>query len=65
VQLSVTVASIAVVLGIAAVGGYAVGEDATPQPVIEAKAEEPERACNEPLGSDLDLRLCRRAAEED
>jgi hypothetical protein len=64
-ELSKTIASIAVVLGVVVAGGFAAGEDRT---VVDKKGEEQEkrrahfeRACNKPLKTENDKALCRAA----
>jgi hypothetical protein len=65
-ELSRTIASMAVVLGVVLAAGYAEGEDRT---VAEKKVvddqqkrrEHFERACNKPLKTDNDKALCRAA----
>ena len=65
-ELSRTIASMAVVLGVVLAAGFAVGEDKT---VAEKKVTEEqqkkrehfERVCNKPLKTDNDRALCRAA----
>jgi hypothetical protein len=56
-DLSRTIASMAVVLGVVLAAGFAAGEDRT---VAEKKAAE-DRACNKPLQTDNDKETCRAA----
>ena len=73
-ELSRTIALVAVVLGLVLPSGYAAGEDL--KPGTQKKAEEQrrvaleahekrkahfERSCNKPLASDTDFALCRAA----
>ena len=65
-ELSKTIASMAVVLGVVLTAGFAVGEDKTvaEKKVVEEqqkKREHFERACNKPLKTDNDKALCRAA----
>lgn len=65
-DLSRTIASMAVVLGVVLAAGFAAGEDRT---VAEKKVldeqqkrkEHFERACNKPLKTDNDKQACRAA----
>jgi hypothetical protein len=65
-DLSRTIASMAVVLGVVLAAGFAVGEDRT---VADKKAldeqqkrkEHFERACNKPLRTDNEKQMCRAA----
>ena len=65
-DLSRTIASMAVVLGVVVAAGFAAGEDKT---VVEKKGSEEqekrrahfERACNKPLKTENEKALCRAA----
>ena len=65
-ELSKTIATMAVVLGVVVAGGFAAGEDRT---VAEKKGVEEqekrrahfERACNKPLNTENEKALCRAA----
>ena len=64
-DLSKTIASMAVVLGVVVAAGFAAGEDRT---VVDKKSEEQEkrrahfeRACNKPLKTENEKALCRAA----
>jgi hypothetical protein len=70
-ELSKTIASMAVVLGVVVAGGFAAGEDkaGSDRTVAEKKGIEEqekrrahfERACNKPLKTENDKALCRAA----
>jgi hypothetical protein len=76
-ELSSTIASMAVVLGVVVATGFAVGENNVPAPTktVEKKSlveknsldeqqkrrEHFERACNKPLRTDNDRETCRAA----
>jgi hypothetical protein len=53
-ELSRTIATMAVVLGVILAAGYAQGESGATKQAFE-------RACNRPLKTDLDFDLCRTA----
>ena len=65
-ELSKTIASMAVVLGVVLAAGFAVGED---KAVVEKKVadeqqkrrEHFERACNKPLKTESEREICRAA----
>ena len=65
-ELSKTIASIAVVLGVVVAGGFAAGEDRTAAEKKGVEEQEKrrahfERACNKPLKTENDKALCRAA----
>ena len=70
-ELSKTIASMAVVLGVVVAAGFAVGENNAPAPTKtvdkkqldeqQKRREHFERACNKPLNTENDKQICRAA----